>query len=78
MWDRYIRTQGLTVPDPLYKSSTSRRQVKKLRRYAATPEEKYHQEQLALMDVPTNGRRLTRGLLGKITDRSRKSRKGTY
>ena len=78
LWDRYIRTQGLTVPDPLYKSSTSRRQTKKPRRYAATPEEKYHQEQLALLDVPTNGRRLTRGLLGKITDQSRKSRKGTY
>ena len=77
MWDRYIRTQGLTVPDPLYKSSTSRRRVKKPRHYAATPEEKYHQEQLALLDVPTNGQRLTQGLLGKITDQSRKSRKGT-
>ena len=78
LWDRYIRTQGLTVPDPLYKSSTSRRRVKKPRRYAATPEEKYHQEQLTLLDVPTNGHRLTRGLLGKITDQSRKSRKGMY
>ena len=78
LWDRYIRTQGLTVPDPLYKSSTSRRRVKKPRRYTATPEERYHQEQLALLDVLTNGRRLTRGLLGKITDQSRKSRKGTY
>ena len=73
LWDRYIRTQGLTVPDPLYKSSTSRRRVKKPRRYAATPEEKHHQEQLALLDAPTHGRRLTRGLLGKITDRSHKS-----
>ena len=78
LWDRYIRTQGLTVPDPLYKSSTSRRRVKKLRRYAVTPEEKHHQEQLALLDVPTNGRRLTRGLLGKIMDQSHKSRKGMY
>ena len=25
LWDRYIRTQGLTIPDPLYKSSGSRR-----------------------------------------------------
>ena len=39
LWDRYIWTQGLTVPDPLYKSSTSHRHVKKPRRYAATPEE---------------------------------------
>ena len=78
LWDRYIRTKGLTVPDPLYKSSTSRRRVKKPRRYAATPEEKHHQEQLALLDVPTNGRRLTRGLLGKITDQSCRSRKGIY
>ena len=78
LWDRYIQTQGLTIPDPLYKSSTSRRRVKKPRCYAATPEEKYHQEQLALLDVPTDGRRLTRGLLGKITDQSRKSRKGMY
>ena len=77
LWDRYIRTQGLTIPDPLYKSSTSRRRVKKPRHYAATPEEKYHLEQLALLDVPTNGRRLTRGLLGKITDQSRKCRRGT-
>ena len=78
LWGRYIRTQGLTVPDPLYKSSTSPQRTKKPRRYTATPEERYHQEQLALLDVPTNGRRLTRGLLGKITDQSRKSRKGTY
>ena len=78
LWDRYIQTQGLTIPDPLYKSSTSPRRVKKPRRYAATPEERHHQEQLALLDIPTNGRRLTQGLLGKITDRSRKSQKGTY
>ena len=66
LWDQYIRTQGLTIPDPLYKSSGSCRQVKKPRRYMVTPEEHYHQEQMALMDQPTNGRRLTRGLLGKI------------
>ena len=78
LWDRYIRTQGLTIPDPLYKSSTSRKQVKKPQCYAATLEERYHQELLALMDQPTNGRRLTRGLLGKIMDQDRKSRKGTY
>ena len=77
LWDRYIWTQGLTVPDPLYKSSTSPRRVKKPRRYAATPEERYHQEQMALLDMPTNGRRLTRGLLGKIMDQDRKSRRGT-
>ena len=68
LWDRYIRTQGLTIPDPLYKSSTSRKWVKKPRHYMATPEECNHQELLALMDQPTNGRRLTQGLLGKIMD----------
>ena len=77
LWDRYIRTQGLTIPDPLYKSSTSRRRIKKPRRYAATPEERHHQEQMALLDQPTNGRRLMRGLLGKIMDQDRKSRRGT-
>ena len=77
LWDRYIRTQGLTVPDPLYKSSTSRRRVKKPQRYAATLEEQHHQEQMALLDMPTNGRRLTRGLLGKIMDQDHKSQRGT-
>ena len=77
LWDQYIRTQGLTIPDPTYKSSTSRWHIKKPRRYAVTPEEHHHQEQMALMDMPTNGRRLTRGLLGKIMDRNRQSRKGT-
>ena len=77
LWDRYIRTQGLTIPNPLYKSSTSHRRVKKPRRYAATPEERHHQEQMALLDLPTNGRRLTQGLLGKIMDQDRKSRRGT-
>ena len=77
LWDQYIWTQGLTIPDPLYKSSTSRRQVKKPRRYAATLEEWHHQELLVLMDQPTNGRRLTWGLLGKIMDQDRKSRMGT-
>ena len=78
LWDRYIWTQGLTIPDPLYKSSTSHRHVKKPRRYAATLEEHYHQEQMALLDLLTNGRRLTQGLLGKIMDQSRKSRRGTH
>ena len=77
LWDRYIRTQGLTIPDPLYKSSTSWKRVKKPRRYTATPEERHHLELLGLMDQPTNGRRLTRGLLGKIMDQDRQSRKGT-
>ena len=77
LWDRYIQTQGLTIPDPLYKSSTSRRCVKKPRRYAATPEECHHQEQMALLDQPMNGRRLMRGLLRKIMDQDRKSRRGT-
>ena len=77
LWDRYIWTQGLTIPDPLYKSSTSRQHVKKPRRYAVTLEERHHLEQMALMDQPTNGRRLTRGLLGKIMDQDRKSCKGT-
>ena len=77
LWDRYIRTQGLTIPDPLYKSSTSHRRIKKPRHYAATPEERHHQEQMALLDQPMNGRRLTRGLLGKIMAQDRKSRRGT-
>ena len=77
LWDWYIRTQGLTVPDPLYKSSTSRWHVKKPRRYAATPEERHHQELMALLDRPTNGQMLTRGLLGRLMDQDRKSRKGT-
>ena len=77
LWDRYIRTQGLTIPDLLYKSSTSHRHVKKPRCYAATPEEHHHQEQMALMDQPTNGQRLMQGLLGKIMDQDRKSRRGT-
>ena len=78
LWDQYICMQGLTIPDPLYKSSTSQKQVKKPRRYAATLEECYHQELLALMNQPTNGRRLTRGLLGNIMDQDRKSRRGMY
>ena len=73
LWDRYIRTQGLTIPDPLYKSPRVHRRAKKPRRYVATPEDRYHQEQMALMDQPTNGRMLTRGLLGKIMDQERKS-----
>ena len=77
LWDQYIRTQGLTIPDPLYKSSTSRKWVKKPRHYTATPEERYHQELLALMDQLTNGRKLTWGLLGKIVDQDRKSQRGT-
>ena len=78
LWDRYIRTQGLTIPNPLYKSSTSQKRVKKPRRYMATLEECHHQELLALMDQPTNGWRLTQGLLGKIMDQGHKSRKGMY
>ena len=78
LWDQYIWTQGLMIPDPLYKSSTSRQRVKKPRRYAATLEEQHHQELLALMDQPMNGRRLTQGLLGKIMDQDRKSRMGTH
>ena len=77
LWDWYIWTQGLTIPDPLYKSSTSHQRVKKPLRYAATPEERHHQEQMALLDQPTNGRRLTWGLLGRIMDQDRKSRRGT-
>ena len=77
LWDRYICMQGLTIPDPLYKSSGSHHRTKKPRRYAATPEEKFHQEQLALLDQLTNGRRLMRGLLGKIMDQNCKSRKST-
>ena len=78
LWDRYIHTQGLTIPNPLYKSSTSRKRVKKPRRYMATPEERNHQELLALMDQLMNGQRLTWGLLGKIMDQDWKSRRGTY
>ena len=77
LWDRYICTQGLTIPDPLYKSPKVHCQVKKPRRYAATLEERHHQEQMALMDQPMNGRRLTQGLLGKIMDQDWKSRRAT-
>ena len=77
LWDRYIWTQGLTIPNPLYKSSTSHRHVKKPRHYAATLEERHHQEQMALLDQAMNGQRLTRGLLGKIMDQDRKSQRGT-
>ena len=42
LWDRYIRTQGLTIPDPLYKSPRVRHQAKKPRCYMATPEDCYH------------------------------------
>ena len=73
LWDRYIRTQGLMIPDPLYKSPGVHRQTKKPRRYVATPEDRYHQEQMALMDQPTDGRMLTRSLLGKIMDQEHKS-----
>ena len=73
LWDRYICTQGLTIPDPLYKSPGVHRRAKKPRRYVATPEERYHQEQMALLDQLTNGRMLTQGLLGKIMDQERKS-----
>ena len=66
------------IVTPLYKSSTSQKRIKKPRCYAATLEERHHQELLALMDQPTNGRRLTRGLLGKIMDQDRKSRRGMY
>ena len=78
LWDRYIRTQGLMIPDPLYQSPGPHRRVKKPRCYAATPEERHHQEQMALLDQPTNGQRLTQGLLGKIMDQDRKSRRGTH
>ena len=78
LWDRYIWTQGLTIPDPLYKSSTSHRCVKKPQRYAATPEERHRQELMALLDQLTNGRRLMWGLLGKIMDQDRKSQRGTH
>ena len=44
LWDRYIRTQGLTIPDPLYKSLRVHRRTKKPRHYTATPEDRYHQE----------------------------------
>ena len=78
LWDRYIHTQGLTIPDPLYKSSGSRHRVKKPRCYVATLEEHYHQEQLALLDQPTNGWRLTQGLLGKLMAQDHKSQRGTH
>ena len=78
LWDRYIHTQGLTIPNPLYKSSPSCQQTKKARRYAAMPEERHHQELMVLLDQPTNGRRLTQGLLGKIMDQDHKSRRVTH
>ena len=75
LWDRYISTQGLTTPNPLYKSPRAHRRAKKPRCYTATPEDQYHQEQMALMDQPMNGRMLTRGLLGKIMAQECKSQK---
>ena len=77
LWDRYICTQGLRILDPLYKSVEPRRQVKKPWWYAVTLEEHFHQEQMALLGQPRNGRRLTRGLLGKIMDQDRKSCQAT-
>ena len=73
LWDQYICTQGLRILDPLYKSMEPRQRVKKPQQYAATLEECFHQEQMALLGQPTNGQRLTRGLLGKIMDQDRKS-----
>ena len=78
LWDQYIRTQGLKIPDPLYKSSEPRCQVKKPRHYVATLEECFHQEQMALLGQPMNGRRLTRGLLGKIMDQDLKSHRASH
>ena len=78
LWDWYIHTQGLMIPDPLYKSPGPHCRVKKPRHYAATLEECHHQEQMALLDQPTNGRRLTWGLLGKIMDQDHKSQRATH
>ena len=39
LWDQYIQTQGLQIPDPLYKSTTPCCQVKKPWHYTATLEE---------------------------------------
>ena len=41
LWDQYIRTQGLMIPDPLYKLPGPHHQVKKPRRYAVTLEERH-------------------------------------
>ena len=65
------------IPDPLYKSPRVHCRTKKPRHYTATPEDHYHQEQMALLDQPTNGWMLTRGLLGKIMDQERKSQEAT-
>ena len=77
LWDRYLHTQGLRIPDPLYKSAEPHCQVKKPRHYMVTPEECHHQEQMMLLGLLTNGKRLTWGLLGKIMDQDLKSCQAT-
>ena len=66
LWDHYIQTQGFWIHDPLSPAPCCH--IKKPKKYRLTPEERFHQEQLALMMRPMHGRMLTRGLLGKIMD----------
>jgi hypothetical protein len=67
VWEHYLRTQGGRVRDPLYPSSTpTQRKTRKPRRYTARPEEVRDEEILALSQIPTGGRMLTRSYLGKI------------
>ena len=77
LWDHYIQTQGLRIPNPLYHSPAPHCQAKKPKKYNAMLEEQFHQEQLALMTRTTNGQMLTRQLLGKIMAKDHKSHRGT-
>ena len=71
LWDHYIWTQGFWIPDPLYHSPAPCHQAKKLKKYQLSPEEKHHQEQMALLMMLMNGWMLTRGLLESIMEDSR-------
>jgi hypothetical protein len=67
VWEHYLRTQGGRVRDPRYPSTTpTQRKTRKPRRYTGCPEEVRDEEILALSQIPTGGRMLTRSYLGKI------------
>jgi hypothetical protein len=67
VWEHYLRTQGGRIRDPLYDATTpTKRRVRKPRKYNARPEELREEEILALSQIPTGGRMLTRSYLGKI------------
>jgi hypothetical protein len=67
VWEHYLRTQGGRTRDPLYHCTTpTPRKVRKPQRYTARLEELREEEILALSQIPTGGRMLTRSYLGKI------------